>query len=123
MKELISLDGNGNKVRFMRGNDGDIHFSFDCPERRVFLESVRVGVGNSGGQEVPFYVKQALIGVYDAMERWEKEDEKQPVSEGLEEEIVGRWKMLNRAENEIPFDTFNGIASHFAEWGAEHLKK
>lgn len=76
MKALISLDGNGNKVRFIRGNDGDIHISFDCPKRKVFLESVRIGVGNSGGQEVPIYVKKALGYVCEAMEKWEKEDKK-----------------------------------------------
>lgn len=75
MKSLISLDGNGNKVRFLRGNDGDIHISFDVPEKKVFLESVRVGVGNSGGQEVPIYVKTALAAVCDAMEKWENDDE------------------------------------------------
>ncbi len=74
MKEIISLDGNGNKVRFLRGNDGDIHISFDVPEKKVFLESVRVGVGNSGGQDVPIYVKQALNAVCDAMERWGNEE-------------------------------------------------
>jgi len=72
MKELISLDGNGNKFRIIRGNDGDIHLGFDCPEKGVFLESVRVGVGNSGGQEVPDFVKRALIYLHDAMERWEQ---------------------------------------------------
>ncbi len=74
MKELISLDGNGNIARFFRGNDGDIHISFDIPTKRVFLESVRVGVGNSGGQEVPIYVKSALIALCDAMIKWDKEE-------------------------------------------------
>ena len=45
---------------------------------------------------------------------------KQKVCEGLEEEIKTRWNILNRAGNDIPFDTFNGIACHFAQWGAEH---
>lgn len=74
MKELISLDGNGNTVRFLRGNDGDIHISFCVPNKKIFLESVRVGVGNSGGQDVPIYVKRALIGVCCAFEKWGKED-------------------------------------------------
>lgn len=73
MKELISLDGNGNKVRFLRGNDGDIHISFDVPKKKVLFESVRVGVGNSGGQDVPTYVKIALIEVCKAMRRWDNE--------------------------------------------------
>ena len=76
MKELISLDGNGNKFRIIRGGDGDIHLGFDCPEKGVFLESVRVGVGNSGGQEVPAFVKRALIHLHDAMERWEQVESK-----------------------------------------------
>ena len=64
MKELISLNGDGNKARFFRGiGDGDIHIGFDIPTKRVFFESVRIGVGNSGGQEVPIYVKKALIEV------------------------------------------------------------
>lgn len=29
---------------------------------------------SSGGQEGPFYVKEALIGVCNAMERWEQEE-------------------------------------------------
>ena len=74
MKELISLDGNGNTVCFLRGNDGDIHISVCIPERKIFHESVRVGVGNSGGQEVPMYVKRALIEVCRAIEKWGKED-------------------------------------------------
>lgn len=78
MKELISLDGNGNSVRFIRGNDRDIHISFCLPDKRIYFESVRVGVGNSGGQEVPIYVKQALHAVCDAMEKWDNE-----VSEGM----------------------------------------
>lgn len=79
MKELISLDGNGNKFRIIRGNDGDIHLGFDCPPKGVFLESVRVGVGNSGGQEVPAFVKRALVYLHDAMERWEQVEGKKCV--------------------------------------------
>lgn len=75
MKELLSINGDGNKVWFLRGvGDGDIHIVFNLPKQKVFMESVRIGVGNSGGQEVPYYVKEALIEVYNAMERWEQED-------------------------------------------------
>ena len=74
MKEFVSLNGDGNTVMFLRGNDGDIHITVNIPEKRVFLEDVRVGVGNSGGQEVPIYVKTALIAVCEAMEKWEKEE-------------------------------------------------
>lgn len=73
MKHLISLNGDGNQVSFVRGNDGDISICFDIPSKRVLWESVRVGVGNSGGQKVPGYVKDALIKVCEAMERWEEE--------------------------------------------------
>lgn len=47
----------------------------------------------------------------------------EPVTDchGLEDEIIDKWRMIHRAGNEIPFDTFNGIACHFAKWGAEHL--
>ena len=73
MKYLISLNGDKNQVTFLRGNDGDICISFDIPSKGVMWESVRVGVGNSGGQKVPGYVKEALIKVCEAMERWEKD--------------------------------------------------
>lgn len=74
MKHLISLDGNKNQVAFVRGNDGDICISFDIPSRGVMWESVRVGVGNSGGQRVPGYVKDALIKVCEAMDKWEQHE-------------------------------------------------
>lgn len=73
MKHLISLNGDQNQVAFVRGNDGDINISFDIPSKLIMWESVRVGVGNSGGQKVPGYVKEALIQVCDAMQRWEDE--------------------------------------------------
>ena len=41
---------------------------------------------------------------------------KEPISEDLEEEIVKRWKVLHGSGNPTPFDTFNGIACHFANW-------
>lgn len=73
MKHLVSLNGDKNQVAFVRGNDGDICISFDIPSKGVMWESVRVGVGNSGGQKVPGYVKEALIQVCEAMQRWEDE--------------------------------------------------
>lgn len=44
----------------------------------------------------------------------------QPASEGLEEEIkrYGKEEMPLVLESDL-----NDIARHFAEWGAEHLKK
>lgn len=74
MKYLISLNGDKNQVYFCRGNDGDIHICFDIPSKEVMWESVRVGVGNSGGQKVPSYVKEALISVCEAMEKWEESE-------------------------------------------------
>lgn len=74
MKHLISLIGDKNQVAFIRGNDGDISISFDIPSKNAFWECVRVGVGNSGGQRVPGYVKDALIKVCEAMEKWENEE-------------------------------------------------
>jgi len=35
----------------------------------------------------------------------------------LEKEIVDGWKTIHNAGNDIPFDTFNGIATHFFERG------
>lgn len=74
MKRLVSLNGDGNTVTFIRGNDGDINICFDVPNKEVLWESVRIGVGNSGGQKVPPYVKDALIKVCEAMEKWELEE-------------------------------------------------
>ena len=54
--------------------------------------------------------------------------EKQMNQEGLEEEIAGMYRALfgtdiiNRKEM-LYLDTFEAIARHFAQWGAEHLKK
>lgn len=76
MKHLSSLNGDKNQVSFVRGNDGDICISFDIPSKNIMWECVRVGVGNSGGQRVPGYVKDALITVCEAMKKWE-ENEKQ----------------------------------------------
>lgn len=73
MKYLISLDGNKNQIAFVRGNDGDICISIDIPSKNIMWETVRIGVGNSGGQEVPVYVKNALIKVCEAMQKWENE--------------------------------------------------
>lgn len=77
MQKLISLNGDGNTVMFIRGNDGDICISFDCPSRECYWECVRIGVGNSGGQKVPSYVKNALIEVVNAMEKWDEDTEKE----------------------------------------------
>lgn len=71
--KLISLNGDGNEAYFERGNDGDIHIIMNIPSRNVFWETVRIGVGNHGGQHVPGYVKDALIQVYEAMQKWEEE--------------------------------------------------
>lgn len=75
MKHLISLNGDGNQAAFIIGNDGDINISFDIPSKKVYWQSVRVGVGNSGGQKVPGYVKEALIKVANAMLKWEEESD------------------------------------------------
>ena len=75
MKELVSLNGDGNKVSFFKNvGDGDIIIAFNLPKKKVFMEAVRIGTGNSGGQEVPIYVKTALIEVCNAMEKWDNED-------------------------------------------------
>lgn len=53
----------------------------------------------------------------------------QPV-EGLEEEIDKEWEKCNPIDEGMGMETawihieqFDLIARHFAEWGAEHLKK
>lgn len=81
MKKLVSLNGDGNWCRFDRGNDGDMHIIMGVTEEHYgkkykgIMHSVRVGVGNSGGQEVPFYVKEALSNLVVAFNKWEKEDD------------------------------------------------
>ena len=80
LKQLVSLNGDGNWARFVRGNDGDLHIIMATsdewtPEKcKGITHSVRVGVGNSGGQEVPSYVKKALSDLVSAFERWENEN-------------------------------------------------
>lgn len=78
LTHLADLDCNGNWVRFLRGNDGDLHIVMATademtPDRyKGIMHSVRVGVGNSGGQNVPSYVKQALNNLVTAFEKWGK---------------------------------------------------
>lgn len=77
LTHLADLDNNGNWVRFLRGNDGDLHIVMATademtPDRyKGIMHSVRVGVGNSGGQEVPVKVKLALSNLVTAFEEWE----------------------------------------------------
>ena len=79
LTHLADLDCNGNWARFLRGNDGDLHIVMATaddmtPDRyKGLMHSVRVGVGNSGGQEVPSYVKKALCDLVSAFEKWENE--------------------------------------------------
>lgn len=108
MKHLISLNGDKNQVAFVRGNDGDINISFDIPSKQIMWESVRVGVGNSGGQTVPYYVKDALIQVCEAMKKWE-DSEKDIVSEGIEEideEGLDELAMIKYPCNCSPNETY-----------------
>ena len=75
IKKLISLNGDGNCVRFDRGNDGDMYIVMATPEEKIATHSVRVGVGNSGGQQgIPRYVKKALSDLVDAFQKWENEE-------------------------------------------------
>lgn len=81
MKKLLSLNGDGNWVWFTRGNDGDMHIVMAITEEHYgkkyegIMHSVRVGVGNSGGQNVPHYVKEALSNLVNAFEQWERQNE------------------------------------------------
>ena len=53
-----------------------------------------------------------------------KESEKPMNTEELEEEMDKFFETMPVLEHENIFeDTFKNIARHFAEWGAEHLKK
>lgn len=81
MKKLISLNGDGNWVGFDRGNDGDMHIIMEITKEHIMQNksvicSVRVGVGNSGGQkDIPLYVKKALTNLVDAFQEWENEEQ------------------------------------------------
>ena len=44
-------------------------------------------------------------------------------SDDLKEEIIKRWKVLHGSGNPTPFDTFNGIACHFANWQLNKIRK
>ena len=46
-----------------------------------------------------------------------------PVRDDLESEIIKRWKVLHGSGNSTPFDTFNGIACHFANWQKQQMMK
>lgn len=132
MKELISLDGNGNLVRFIHGNDGDIHISFCLPDKKIYFESVRVGVGNSGGQEVPIYVKQALHAVCEAMERWDHEEVEEPAKatgieekklpEGLEEAEDAHIRRVANAVRHRGWDLETQDIAEAFKAGAEWMK-
>lgn len=75
IKKLISLNGDGNYVRFDRGNDGDMYVIITTTEEKIATYSVRVGVGNSGSQQgIPRYVKKALSDLVDAFQKWENEE-------------------------------------------------
>ena len=80
LTHLADLDCNGNWVRFLRGNDGDLHIVMATADEMTpdnykgIMHSVRVGVGNSGGQKVPSNVKMALSNLVAAFEEWEKSE-------------------------------------------------
>ena len=75
---------------------------------------------------------EGLIDGLDLVEQFLDTLPEQPV-EGLEEEIEMEWDSFNKhlAEYDDGTDevvwlnlvTFTEIARHFAEWGAEHLKR
>lgn len=79
MKKLISIDNPDNWVRFVRGNDGDMHIIMGINEEHYgknykgIMHSVRIGVGNSGGQrDIPPELKQALSVLITEFENWEQ---------------------------------------------------
>ncbi len=53
-----------------------------------------------------------------------EQSEKPMNPEGLEEEILNQWEDYPHDKwPKCPYHDFTNIARHFAEWGAEHLKK
>lgn len=58
----------------------------------------------------------AYLGLLDFLDTLPE----QPASEGLEEELDEMW--LEFCED-VDYLVYASIARHFAEWGAEHLKK
>lgn len=67
-----------------------------------------------------------LSGIYDVMgiiDSLQQEQQEEPVSDDLEDEMDRYFESMEVQEHENIFeDTFHRIAKHFAEWGAEHLR-
>ena len=62
--------------------------------------------------------------MYDDIEHERQRAEEAELSEGLDAEMDKYFESMEFLEHENIFeDTFHKIARHFAEWGAEHLKK
>ena len=62
--------------------------------------------------------------MYDDIEHERQRAEEAELSEGLDAEMDKYFESMEVLEHENIFeDTFHKIARHFAEWGAEHLKK
>lgn len=84
MRKLISIDNPDNWVRLARGNDGDMYIIMGITEEHYgemykgIMHSVRIGVGNSGGQrDIPPALKQALSVVITEFEKWEQNSQQE----------------------------------------------
>lgn len=78
----------------MRGEDGDIVIAFDIPEKNLFNESVRIGIGNSGGQDVPHFIKKGLICLCDLMRKWEEFELEAGVVGPFPKELIEHFRVL-----------------------------
>lgn len=64
-----------------------------------------------------------ILGILDSLHLGTLESEKPMNQDGLEEEMEEFFETMPVLEHENIFDeTFQKIARHFAEWGAEHLR-
>ena len=64
----------------------------------------------------PIVLCDTLLAFIDSMKE-------ESVSDDLKEEIIKRWKVLHGSGNPTPFDTFNGIACHFANCQLNKIRK
>lgn len=79
------------------------------------------------GQTFPFVMEMTgydkLLSFLSDLEKSEKPTlQEQPVCEGLEEEFKKYWDEMP-PETILDKEAFANTARHFAQWGAEHLKK
>lgn len=105
-------------------NEGEFGDKYEeCCELLAFLDPLLEQDENAADKKA---VKEIVKTVRKEVTRQVKEMVKEQ-PDGLEEEIAGMYQALfgtdiiNRKEM-VYLETFNAIARHFAEWGANHFR-